>query len=66
MSNHMAFWRSTGLEQSIRKNAVAARRGADKRHLACSEHSSDELAAFQRSLVRPAATAWQPLHATRH
>jgi hypothetical protein len=60
------FWRSTGLDLSIRKNAVSTPSGRDRRHLACRGHSPGELAALERSLYRASISAWRPARATKH
>ena len=65
MANYLMFWRATGLEQAIHKNLMPRRR-AERRHLACSEHSPAELAAFERSLTKPARPSWKAARPQRH
>ena len=66
MANHMMFWRSTGLEETIRKNHAPIRGPRDRRHLPCTQHSSSELAAFERSLRRPLHSPWNRPGMTKH
>ncbi len=66
MANHMMFWRSAELEQAIHKNRPQRSPSSDRRHVACSDHSPAELAAFERSLGKPVATPWKSVRPTRH
>ena len=66
MANHLMFWRSAGLEQTIHHNQSRRRTQQDRRHLSCAEHSPAEVAAFERSLSKPAFSAWQKIGVTKH
>ncbi|WP_420348073.1 hypothetical protein [Pelagibius sp.] len=66
MANHLMFWRSTGLEETIRKNHPPMGTHRERRHLPCAQHSSTELAAFERSLRRPVRSPWTRMRTTKH
>lgn len=66
MANHLMFWRSAGLEQAIDHNQPRRGSGHNRRHLSCAEHSPAEVAAFERSLTKPACSPWQKIGVTKH
>ena len=65
MSNHLMFWRSAGLDQTIHKNRPQRFR-SERSHVPCSDHSPAELAAFERSLQKGKRAVSQARPLTRH
>ncbi|GAB4223748.1 MAG: hypothetical protein Tsb0032_26890 [Kiloniellaceae bacterium] len=66
MSNFMMFWRSAGLDQAIARNTRKNRPLRNSRHVDCSQHSSAEVDAFERSLHKPLRASCSQFGKTLH